>query len=279
MSNDVKIITDSAADLSDDMASSAGITVVPLSIRFDDVEFIDGVELTKEQFWDRMAQTSELPATAAPSPGAFQAAFEKAAADGFRSVVCLTISSKISGTYQIAVSAAEAVKSTIDVRVVDTQGATLAEGIVCREAARLADTGASADDIVTAIEDFRSKVHLYGALDTLDNLKKGGRIGAAGAFFGSLLSVKPIVGLVNGEVKPIARSRTRSKALDHLAQLVIDHGAPKNLIVGHSNAPDVEEFLTRIDSVIDRSTVTVALIGSVVGTHAGPRLMAVSFTD
>jgi DegV family protein with EDD domain len=279
MANDVKIVTDSAADLSSDTAATLGVDVVPLSIRFGEQEYVDGIELTTERFWELMAESDELPATAAPSPGAFENAFRAAADAGHAAVVCPTISSKISGTYQIAVTAAAAVKGIVDVRVVDTQACTIAQATIVREAARVAGDGRSADEVVAAVENLRSRVHLFGALDTLDNLKKGGRIGAAGAFFGSLLSVKPIVGLVDGEVKAVARARTRSKAIDHLANTILEHGSPKNVVVGHSFAPDLEDLIKRIEPVVKRSDLTIALIGSVVGTHAGPRLLAVSYTD
>jgi DegV family protein with EDD domain len=279
MAKTVKIITDSAADLADNMAKLAEIEVVPLSIRFGDQEFTDGVELSNREFWDRLLTSDELPATSAPSPGAFETAFKQAASDGFESVVCLTISNAISGTYQIAVNAAKTVADSIPVHVIDTQACAIAQTTLVLEAANLANTGAPAQEIVDHIEELRTRVHLVATLDTLEYLKKNGRIGSAGAFFGSLLSIKPIVGLVDGKVAGIGRARTRSKAIDQLLSLVAEQGEVSNVIVGHSYAPDVDDFARRVRETSKANEVPVAIIGPVVGTHTGPRLLAVSFVS
>jgi DegV family protein with EDD domain len=273
----VKIVTDSAADFADDTANASTIEVVPLSIRFDDEEFTDGIELSREEFWQRMATSSQLPSTSAPSPGAFENAFRQAATDGFTAVVCLTISGKLSATHQIAVTAANAVKDTIPVFVVDTQACAIAQALLCKAAVDEATAGSSAENIAAYIEDLRTRVHLYATLDTLENLKKGGRIGAAGAFFGSLLSIKPIVGLVDGEVKAIGRARTRNKAIQELINLLTANANPQNVVVGHSYAPDIEEFTKRVSEAVNRSDVDVSIIGPVVGTHTGPRLRALAY--
>lgn len=273
----VKIITDSAADLTEDVVKQLGIDVVPLSIRFDDEEFTDGIELTRETFWNRIAESSDLPSTSAPSPGAFETAFKQAASDGFDSVVCLLISSKISATYQIGLNAAKAVSDSITVHVVDTQACTIAEGLLVIEAANLAQKGQSAQSIISAIDDLKTRVHLYGALDTLENLRKGGRIGAANAFFGSLLSIKPIVGLVDGEVKAIGRARTRGKALDALLDILKEHSNAQHITIGHAYAPDIATIRDRFRDATSAEELPVAIIGPVVGAHTGPRLTAISF--
>lgn len=277
MTNTVKIITDSASDLAADLAIKDKIDIVPLKIRFDVDEFTDGIELSREDFWKRIETSSELPATSAPSPGTFESAFRKAATDGYTAVVCLNISSKISGTYQIAMAAAQAAKDAIDVHVIDTEACTLAQTTLVLEAARLANNGATALEIVTIIDELKTRVHLFGALDTLENLRKGGRIGAANAFFGSLLSIKPIVGLVNGEVKAVARARTHSKAVEHLLGTLAIAGVIEQVTVGHSYAPDIEIFRQRVAAATRQSEVPVSIIGPVVGTHTGPRLLALSF--
>jgi DegV family protein with EDD domain len=276
MPKTVKIITDSAADLADNMAKLADVEIVPLSIRFGDQEFTDGVELTHREFWDRLQSSEELPATSAPSPGAFETAFKQAAVDGFESVVCLTISSKISGTHQIAATAAKTVADSVTVHVIDTQACAIAQTTLVLEAANLAKAGASAEKIVAHIEELRSRVHLFATLDTLEYLKKNGRIGSAGAFFGSLLAIKPIVGLVDGKVTGIGRARTRTKAIDQMLSLIAEKGEVTNVIVGHSYAPDVDDFARRVKETSKASDVPVAVIGPVVGTHTGPRLLAVS---
>lgn len=276
MTNTVKIITDSAADFPGDTASSSGIEIIPLNIRFDTEEFTDGVELSREAFWERIASSQELPATSAPSPGTFENAFKQAAADGFSAVVCLSISSTISGTFQIATTAANTIKE-IPVHVVDTQSCAISQATICLEAAKLANNGATAEEIVSTIEELRTRVHLRATLDTLDNLKKGGRIGAAGAFFGSLLSIKPLVGLVNGEVKAIGRARTRNKAIDQLLDILKETPDAHTINIGHSYAPEIEDFKKRVVEAGNQPDVPVAIIGPVVGTHTGPRLLAISY--
>lgn len=274
----VKIITDSAADLTEDLAASLNVGVVPLSIRFDDEALTDGVELTREDFWNRIATSAELPSTSAPSPGQFETAFKEAAAEGYETVVCLNISSSISATYQIASNAAEAVSDQISVHVVDTRAATIAQRTLVIEAARLAAEQKSAAEIVDFVDDLKTRVHLYGALDTLENVRKGGRIGKAEHFFGSLLSVKPILGLVNGEVKAIGRARTRSKAIEQLMNVLKENPHAQHVTLGHAYAPDIDELQARFATQLpNQSELPVVIIGPVVGTHAGPRVTAISF--
>jgi len=273
----VKVITDSSCDLPVEIRDKAGITVVPLFIRFDDEEFIDGVNLSTEDFWRRTKEASVLPATAAPAPGAFAEAFQNAHAEGHSSVLCITLASKLSGTYQSAVTAAAMVKDEIEVRVLDSETVTVALGSLCLEASERASTGASLDEVVGAVVALQKRQHIFGTLDTLENLRKGGRIGAAGAFFASILSVKPTISIEGGEVKPKAKNRTRSKALAHLAKLVTEQGPIDHVGVSHGDAEDVDEFLELLRPVVSPSDVLLAQIGPVIGTHGGPRLMAVSF--
>src|SRR3954468_8327723 len=171
----VKIVTDSASDLPPGQAAAHGIEVVPLTIRFGDDEYTDGVDLTPQAFYDKMAELDVLPATAAPSPGAFEAAFRKAGADG-DPVVCINLSSALSATMQSAQTAAKAIGDDLDLTVVDSKSITAGLGLQVLAAAELAEQGASAAEIVALIDDMSRRTKVFGALDTLDNLKKGGRI-------------------------------------------------------------------------------------------------------
>jgi DegV family protein with EDD domain len=275
----IKIVTDSAADLSPELAQKYGISVVPLGIRFDDEEYLDGVELSNEAFWQKLAHSAELPSTAAPSPGSFEEVFKQAADEGYAGVVCVCLSSKLSGTFQSASQAARAVEDTISVRVIDSMACTMSQASLCVEAAETAASGGDTDAVVAAVENLHMRSHLFAALDTLDNLKKGGRIGAAGAFFGSILSIKPVITLRDGEVQAESRQRTRSRALDHLIQLVAERAPIDHVWVAHSSAPDLEKFLDLLTPHVAREAIQISHIGPVVGTHAGPGIIGISFAS
>ena len=277
----VRIVTDSACDLPTETVASLGIEVVPLTIRFGTDEFVDRRDLTTQEFWKKVSASAVLPETAAPSPGAFEAAFRAAADAGCPGVVCVNLSSKLSATYASAVLAAKAMEGVIDVRVIDSLSITMGEGTMAATGAQVAAAGGSVDDVEAAINALIGNTKVFGALDTLENLKKGGRIGAAQALIGSLLSVKPIVDVSSGAVEQAGKQRTRAKALAHLVQLAADakaqYGAVENVSVMHGDAPDVDEFLALLDAVFPRSQIVVGQIGAVIGTHGGPRLMGLTF--
>ena len=203
----VRIVTDSACDLDHQTTERLGIEVVPLSIRFGDQEFTDRRDLTVDQFWSKVAASKDLPETAAPSPGAFESAFRKAKDEGASSVVCVNLSSKLSATIGAAQLAARAVSDEISVSVVDSLSITMGQGTMAREAAVRAAGGASHSEIVDYVNALIPMTRVFGALDTLDNLKKGGRIGGAQALIGSLLSVKPLLDLSSGSVEQAGKQR------------------------------------------------------------------------
>jgi DegV family protein with EDD domain len=277
MTKRVAIVTDTACDVSAQMAEELGITVVPLTIRFGDDEFVDRLEITNEQFWARLESSATLPSTAAPSPGAFAEAFSTAAAHS-NAVVCVTLSSKLSATYQAAVNAAKSVSDTIDVRVVDSESCAVGQGLLCLEASRSAIAGASVDEIVSALEALKKRVRIFAALDSIEHLKKGGRIGSAAALFATMLSFKPIVSLNHGEVQAEGRQRTRSRSLDRLVEIVMENSPIERLAVTHASAPDIDAFLDRLTPFANRDEIYVSDVGPVIGTHIGPRVIAVCFT-
>jgi DegV family protein with EDD domain len=272
----VRVVTDSAADLTDEEAAALGVRVVPLSIRFGSEEFVDRQDLTPAEFYARCAASPVLPETAAPSPGAFEAAFRSAFDDdGADSVVCINISSGLSATMASAQNAARALEGR-DVRVVDSRSITWGLGSMVEAAARAAADGASADDVVAIVEDMVPRTRVYGSLDTLDNLKKGGRIGGAQAMMGSLLNIKPLISIMF-EVQEAGRARTRSKALKGLVEKVREAGEVENVGVMHGSAPDFEEFLGLMSDVVPRDRIHVGEIGATIGVHGGPRVMGVTF--
>jgi DegV family protein with EDD domain len=273
----VKVVTDSACDLPQELADELGIAIVPLTIRFGTEEFVDRRDLTSTQFWARCEASPTLPETAAPSPGAFEAAFRAAAADGHDGVVAVLLSGGVSATLQSAQVAAEAVSDTIAVRVVDSKQVSGALGLMALNAARLARAGKGIDDIAGAAEDEVGRTKLYATFDTLDNLRKGGRIGRAQAVFGTVLSMKPVIEILDGVVEAESRQRTRGRSLRHLADKVRQAGKVEHLVLLHADAPDWEDELSLLAELVPRDEIIVTKVGAVIGTHSGPRAMGVAF--
>jgi DegV family protein with EDD domain len=275
----VRIVTDSSCDLTDAEVASHGLEVVPLSIRFGQEEFEDRTDLTVEAFYEKLAASSVLPETAAPAPGKFEAAFRRQAAAGADVVVCINLSAGLSATMQSAQNAAVAVKDDLDVRVLDSTSITSGLGTQVLLAAEAAASGASGDEVVALVEQLAARTHVFGALDTLDNLKKGGRIGGAQALVGSLLSIKPILDISSGTVEEAGKSRTRRRALEALRDKVAEAGDVEHLCVTHGFAPDLDEMLTLLAPIRPRDQIRVGHIGPVIGTHGGPRVMGVTWLD
>jgi DegV family protein with EDD domain len=272
----VRVVTDSACDLPDDLIERHGIEVVPLTIRFGNEELVDRKELTTDDFWRRLAGSDVLPETSAPSAGAFEDAFRRLIQDGATGIVCINLSSKLSATMQSAQVAAQAVERECPVVVVDSLLVSMGLGSLCLTAARRAAEGDSLEEIVANVTDRRNRSKLYGTLDTLEFLKKGGRIGNARALLGSMLAIKPVVEVRDGVVEEAGKVRTRSKALRLLVERVKE-GPFENLAVLHGNAPDLDELLDLLEPLASRDQIVVGQIGPVIGTHAGPRVIGVTF--
>ena len=272
----IRVVTDSASDLPAASADALGISVVPLTARFGEVELADG-SLSPREFWSRCATSPVLPETAAPAPGDFERAFRNAAEGGAEGIVCPTLSAGLSATFQSATMAADAVAGSIPVRIIDTRSVSMGEGLVAMGAARVAQEGGDLDAVVAEAETLTARTKLFATLDTLENLKKGGRIGAAQALFGSLLSIKPVIEVRGGVVEAESRQRTRSKSLLYLAQKVREHGDLEHLAVMHGEAPDLEEFLDLLGDSFPRERIIVGDVGAVIGAHAGPRVLGVTF--
>ncbi|CAN5144147.1 DegV family protein [soil metagenome] len=273
----VRVVTDSACDLEPERAADLWVEFVPLKIRFGDEEFADGVDLSVTDFYRRLAASSTLPETAAPPPGAFAQAFRGAADAGADGVVCVNLSSGLSATMQSAQNAARAVADTIAVRVIDSRSITHGLGSQVIAAAEAAREGQGVDDIVALVSAMVPRTRVFGALDTLENLKKGGRIGGAQAMLGQLLSIKPILDISSGTVEAAARARTRKKALRWLAHNVLDQHTVENLAVMHGGASDVENLLELLSPRYNRDAIHVGMIGPTIGTHGGPRVMGITY--
>jgi len=274
----VRVVTDSASDLTDEEASALGITIVPLSIRFGEEEFVDRIELGADEFYARMAASDGVPGTAAPPPGAFKTAFDNCFEDGANTVVCINLSSGVSATLEAAEVGARELGDR-DIRIIDSRSVTSGLGTMVLTAGRTANNGASAEEVVSVVESLKQRTYVYAALDTLENLKKGGRIGSAQALLGNMLSIKPIIDFSSGVVEEAAKLRTRKKSLVWLRDKLAEHGdRVENLSVMHAQAEDIEDFLELLAAVVEPSTIRVGSLGPVVASHAGPGVVGMSFT-
>lgn len=280
----IGIVTDSSCDLPDEIVSRFGIEVVPLSIRFGDEELVDREELSTDEFWRRCASSSELPSTAAPSPGRFEQSYRRLANGGRNEIVAITLSGALSATFQSAELAAKSVAADgITVTVVDSRTLTLGLGtivIACAElAAELGDGPGAHDAVVGRARDLVPRTRMFGALDTLENLKKGGRIGGAKALLATALSIKPLIEVRDGEVAQAGKQRTRSKALQFLVDKVASQqGHMEHLSVLHADCDDVDEFVARLRPYYD-GEIVIGQIGPVIGAHAGRGTIGVAYHE
>lgn len=276
----VKIITDSTADFTREEAAGLGLSVVHLRTRFGDEEYIDGVDITPHQFYEKLVESDVLPTTSQPSPAEFEAAFASALEEAGE-VVAITISSALSGTYQSAVIAAEAFGGRV--RVVDSLSASIGEQVIVRRAAQLAAEGLSAAELAGRIEAERGDVCVLALLDTLEYLKRGGRISAAAAFAGGVLAIKPVVTLRDGAVVMAGKARGSKNGGNLLNQFAekrgIDFSRP--YLLGYTGLSDALLMKYAADSGelwrAYAEELPVTAIGSVIGTHGGPGAIAVAF--
>lgn len=273
----IRIITDSSCDLPDDLVERHRIAIVPLTIRFGDTDYVDRDELSADRFWELLVAGEGLPETAAPSVGRFQEAFARLSSEGADGVVVICLSSAISATHQSATLAAEQYGGGIPITVVDSRLVSGALGLVVIAAARAAESGGSIAEVQQVAADAAATTNLLATLDTIEYLKRGGRIGPAAAFFGNLLDVKPLITFKDGEVHAAGRVRTRRKAMAAIVDRVGElQGSLAELVVIHSDPPDLEAFLASLAAVHEGEPVVMRL-GPVVGTHAGPGVVGVGY--
>lgn len=277
------IVSDSTADLAPEVADAAGIRVVPLFVRFGKEEFQAGVDFSTEQFWTRLlAPGAVIPATASPSPGTFQQTFEACFAGGADAIVCALIGSKLSSTIQSATLAAQAMPDR-EIHIIDTGSTSMATGIPALLAAEMAAAGVPAAEIADSVRARVSDVDLFVAVDTLDYLKKGGRLSAASAAIGTMLSIKPIITVRDGEVVMAERQRTRTRARERVIELIVAKPLERLAIMHTPTSPreEVEAFrdavVARAPGGIDQAHVSIGLLGASTGPHLGPNLMGACF--
>ena len=271
----VKIVTDSVSDIPSDLAKQLDITMVPLTVNFGVESFLDGVEITPKEFFEKIQTAPSLPTTAAPSIGAFTEVYKDLTGKGHE-VVSLHVSGKLSATLSSATQAAAELGNE-HISVVDTQAVSAMEALIVTAAARVAIAGGSVEEVIEKAKSSIDKTAVYVVLDTLEYLQKGGRIGRAAALMGGLLSIKPILTLNDGEVHPHEKVRTRAKALARIIEIVQSGGPYEEITVMHASAENEAEYLTSVlEPMCSDLPILSSQIGPVVGTHAGPGSVAVA---
>ena len=271
----VAIVTDSTADLTPSLVEELGIVVVPLSITFGKETFQDGIDLTSPEFLDRLERSTSLPTTSQPSVSSFERVFGDAIARD-QDVVCITISSDLSGTYNAARLAAEAIGSD-RIHVIDSRVTTMQQGWIVVAAARLARAGAGAENVVAGATSAIPRSRLFAVLKTLDYVHKGGRIGRAQQLVGSALAIKPVLSFVDGVLVPIERVRTWKRALARATELTTDLPDPTDIAVLHSgNLPDAERTSVELRRKFPTANVAISYAGATISTYAGPGAVGIA---
>ena len=275
----VKIVTDSSADLPDELAEEMGISVIPLYVRFGDEVHRDRVDITEDEFYQRLEHDPVHPVTIQPGPQDFLELYQRLLPD-VDGIVSIHISGKLSGTCNSALMAKEMMEGECPIEVVDSQAVSMGLGLVAIAAAQAAKAGESLEKVVEAANQAIPKINLLALFDTLKYLLLGGRIGKAKALLGSILNVKPVLTLKDGEVVPAGQVRTRAKGIDKLVEFVKDAADIQDLAVVHSTTPDeAQELAERIGSVFDREKIRIARLGPVLGVHMGPRVLIIALRE
>jgi len=272
----VKIVTDSVADLPSRVVNELGITVVPINVRFGTEVYRDGVDLTADQFYERLVFSKILPVTSVPSPGAFAEAYDKLA-EATDEILAVIVSSKLSGTYEVALQSIGLMKRKCRVEVIDSHWAVMAQGFIVMKAARAAQAGASLDEVIEVVQKTTPRVDFLSTFDTLEYLKRGGRIGRAQAFLGSMLRVNPLIALRGGVVEPAGRTRSRAKVIERLYNFVMSYSYIEEMAVEDAACPDeAEALIERLSSKFSKERIYRSKTTPAIGTHTGPGLLVVA---
>jgi DegV family protein with EDD domain len=275
----VKIVTDTLSDVTGDLAKELGLTVVPLYVRFGESIYRDRVEITSDEFYRRLINEGVFPSTTQPTPNDFLEVYKKLA-DETNEILVITVSSRLSGTYQSAIQARELLKRECRIEVVDSLSVALAFGLIVIDVARAAKSGAKLDEVTALARTLVPRSHLIAYFDTLKYLARGGRIGKAQGLLGSMLSVKPLLTIREGEMAPLTRVRSFSAALDYIYNAVSAVPSIKLLAIEHSTSlENADKLVDRISSIFPKDQIFRAVISPVIGTYAGPDAMAISFIE
>ena len=273
----IRIVTDSSADLSVARRAELCIEAVPLTLRIGEEEFEDGVDIDAAGFWARVRSSRATPRTTAPSPGAFNQAFTKAFREGATGIVCITLSSRVSAAHQSARLAAGYLDGHGPIAVVDSLSVSSGLGNLCIAAGRLAAEGADLKTVIAETERLRGRIAFYGALETLEYLRRGGRIGTARALLGTALSIRPLLRFEEGTVELAGKVNSRRRALDWIAQRLERDLPVEQVSLFHGDAPDSDVLHRRLASLLPGQPVDVTLMGPVMGTHMGPGCIGLTY--
>lgn len=270
----VRIITDSTSDIPKEQAEALGITIVPLTVFFGEQAYLDGVELDNASFYTKLQASKVTPRTSQPSPAAFADAYTRLIDEGADAIIAVLLSAKLSGTYQSACTARDSLPDElkkIPIEVIDSANVSMAMSIATMHAAEEAQQGLGFEEIKANLLDRLSHTRILFVLDTLEYLKRGGRVGGAAALLGGMLSVKPILTIKNGEVAAVERPRTRSKAYARIAQLISEMKNPREFTIVESDTEVGQQLAQALQAQVQgQGSIPTYKLGAVVGTYAGP---------
>jgi DegV family protein with EDD domain len=272
----VRIITDSVADIPSQVVRELGITVIPVLVRFGEETYRDGIDMTTDQFYERLVHSRVMPVTSVPSLDMFARTYARLAEETDE-VLAIMLSAKLSGIYNAALQSVSLLESKCRIEVVDSKLAVMAQGFVVIEAARAAQAGACLDEILEIVKRNLPRADMRAALDTLEYLQRGGRIGKAQAFMGSVLKINPIITLKDGLVEPISRVHSRAKAIDTLYNFAASYSHIDGLAVEDAACPEDGDLLVeRLGAIFPRERILRSRTTPVIGTHTGPGLLLVA---
>ncbi|OGN99210.1 MAG: hypothetical protein A2Y58_02500 [Chloroflexi bacterium RBG_13_51_52] len=272
----VRIVTDSVADIPPQIVAELGISIIPILVRFGEQTYRDGIDITNDQFYERLVNSKIPPTTAVPSLDMFARTYARLAEETDE-ILVIMLSSKLSGVYNAALQSASLIENECRIEVLDSQCAVMAEGFVVIRAAQAAKEGASLDEVIEVVHRNLPRVDMRAAFDTLEYLKRGGRIGKATALLGSLLKVNPIITLKDGLVEPAGRARSRAKAMDHLYEFAAGYSHIEELAVEEAACPEDGNLLVkRLGEIFPEERIYRSRTTPVIGTHTGPGLLLVA---
>ena len=272
----VKIVTDSTSDLTPEIISELDITVVPLYVHFGDETYRDGIDLTTEEFYRKLTQSNILPTTSSVSPGYFAEVYDSLAEETDQ-ILTITISSKLSATYDAAIKGRELMQSKVRLEIIDSLSAIMGLGLISISAAKAAKTGATLDEVIDVVHSSMQRVDFRIAFDTLEYLRRGGRIGTAQAFLGSMLKMNPVLTIRNGVTEGVTRLRSRSKVLDYLYDFAASFPDIEEVAIEDATTPDeVEILVSRLGSLLPKENIYRLKVSPVIGTHVGPHVLGVA---
>jgi DegV family protein with EDD domain len=272
----VRIVTDSVSDIPPTVADKFGITVVPLNVVFNAVTYRDGVDITTDDFYKQLARNQQLPTTSTPAPQVFGQFYDKLAEESSE-ILVITIGRKLSATSESASKAIDIMKKKCRVEVVASDMAMMAEGLLVIAAAKAAQKDASLDELVKLTKRNMTRVEIRLAFDTLEYLKRGGRIGKAQALMGSMLGINPVLGIKDGEVFPFGRERSRAKAIDHLYNFAAGYKKIEEMAVEDATTPDETDALVkRLNAIYPKEKIYRSKVSPVIGTNVGPRVIGLA---